>query len=90
MFNVQPTSQISPASSSAPSFHAPWYVEVFGSGLSDLLVLQNYCVIISECQKVTFVAVEAPPLIFVGIDSKVVVLFVSINLTIFTGLPGKT
>ena len=29
-------------------------MEVFGSVCSDLLVLHNYCVILSECQKVTF------------------------------------
>ena len=32
---------------------------MFGSVWSDLLVLHNYCVIISECQKVTFLGVEA-------------------------------
>ena len=32
---------------------------VFGSVWSDLLVLHNYCVIISEFQKVTFSVVEA-------------------------------
>ena len=32
---------------------------VFGSVWSDLLVLHNYCVIISEFQKVTFLVVEA-------------------------------
>ena len=35
------------------------YVVVFGSVWSDLLVLHNYCVIISGCQKVTFWGVEA-------------------------------
>ena len=34
-------------------------VVVFGSVWSDLLVLHNYCVIISGCQKVTFLGVEA-------------------------------
>ena len=32
---------------------------MFGSVLSDLLVLHNYCVIISECQKVKILVVEA-------------------------------
>ena len=32
---------------------------VFGSVWSDLLVLHNYCVIISECQKVTLMEVKA-------------------------------
>ena len=37
-----------------------WQVwEVFGSMLSDPLVLHKYSVIISECQKVTFLEVEA-------------------------------
>ena len=37
-----------------------WQVwEVFGSVLSDPLVLHKYSVIISECQKVTFLEVEA-------------------------------
>ena len=34
-------------------------LQVCGSVWSDQLVLHNYCVIISECQKVTFVGVEA-------------------------------
>ena len=34
------------------------YVVMFSSVWSDLLVLHNYCVIISECQKVTFLGVE--------------------------------
>ena len=33
---------------------------VFGSVWSDLLVLHNYRVIISECQKMTFLVVKAP------------------------------
>ena len=32
---------------------------VFGSVWSDLLVLHNYCVMIFECQKVTFLGVKA-------------------------------
>ena len=35
------------------------YVVVFGSVWSDLLVMHNYCVIISEYQKVTLLGVEA-------------------------------
>ena len=35
------------------------YVVVVDSVWSDLLVLHNYCVIISDCRKVTFVGVEA-------------------------------
>ena len=34
-------------------------LQVWGSVWSDLLVLHNYCVIISGCQKVTFLGVEA-------------------------------
>ena len=34
-------------------------VVVFGSVWRDQLVLHNYCVIISECQKVTFMGVKA-------------------------------
>ena len=34
------------------------YVVVFGSVWSDQLVLHNYCVIISECQKETFMGVK--------------------------------
>ena len=34
-------------------------MEVFGSVWSDLLVMHNYHVFISECQKVTVVGVEA-------------------------------
>ena len=36
---------------------------VFGSVWSDLLVLHNYSVIISECQKVTFLVVEAKKIV---------------------------
>ena len=36
---------------------------VFGSVWSDLLVLHNYCVIISECQKVNFLVVEAKKMV---------------------------
>ena len=35
------------------------YVVVFGSVWNDQLILHNYCVIISECQKVTFIGVKA-------------------------------
>ena len=36
---------------------------MFGSVWNDLLVLKNYCVIISECQKVTFLVVEAKKIV---------------------------
>ena len=38
------------------------YVVMFGSVWSDQLVLHNYCVIISECQKETFMGVNAKKL----------------------------
>ena len=38
---------------------------------SDLLVLHNYCVIISECQKVTFLVVEAKKIVKMKEKNKV-------------------
>ena len=57
------------------------YVVMFGSVWSDQLVLHNYCVIISECQKETFMGVKA---------TKCFLNFLTKFLTSMGGWPQRT